>query len=115
LISAVEVVGLAVHQCDKASGDASGRASETIIQAHLEASDIEIVEIAVESCIAVAGFEGAIVLGVSETLAKEVANMTKNYQDQVADVSGKNEIVRRLILYRGLERLSMRLAGVSMT
>jgi hypothetical protein len=115
LISAVEVIGLAVHQCDESSGDASGGTSETIIKAHLETSDIEIVEIAVESCIAVAGFEGAIVPGVSETLAKEVADMTKNDQDKVADVSGENEIVRRLILDRSLERLSMRLAGVSMT
>jgi hypothetical protein len=115
LISAVEVVGLAIHQSDETSRDTGGRASEAVIQTHLETSDIEVIEITIESCVTIAGLESAVVLRVSETLAEEISNVTKNNQNQIADVGGKDEIVRRLIFDRRLKGLSMRLAGVSMT
>lgn len=56
--------------------------------------------------------ERQIALAVAEPLAKEITNVTKENERQVAQVGGQEIVVRRLVFNRPLKGLTRGLAGV---
>jgi hypothetical protein len=82
----VEIIRLSVNKGDVSARYSSGWTSETVVNAHLQSADIEIVEVIIESCISVGCSQVCVFIG-SETLAKEISDMTKYDEHQITDVS----------------------------
>lgn len=77
LVVAIEVIRLAVKESDVAARDASGGSGEAVVDAHLESTNVEVVEIVVQGCVAVLRPECLVVALVSESLAEKVAGVTE--------------------------------------
>ena len=92
----VEIIRYAVYQRNVSPRYPSCWSIEAIIDAHLQTPDIEIVEITVEWSIAISRLQMAVVL-LPEPFAKEISDMSKDYQDQVADIGCKEVVVRGLV------------------
>lgn len=105
------VVGFAIDEVDESARHASNRPAKAVIDSHLQSADIEIVEITIQGGIAIPLAQVIVVL-LPEPLAEEVANMTKDDEDEVAYVGGKEEVVRRLVRDWIREGLAMESAGV---
>jgi hypothetical protein len=45
------VVGRAIQQGDKSSGNTGYRSTETIVNPHLQTTDVEIIKVGIERCI----------------------------------------------------------------
>lgn len=104
-------VPFAIQQGDKASRHTSSRTVETVVYSMLQSANVEIVEVAVESRIAIMGFEVSVVL-CSEPLAEEVAHMAEDYEDEIADVCGEEEIVGWFVFDGFWEFASLEPTGV---
>jgi hypothetical protein len=94
----VEVVALPVQKRDETAWDASHWAPEAVIDAQLQTTNVEVVEIAVQGCVSVSFLELLVPI-LLETLAEKVPHMSKNDQNQVGDVGCDQVVVGRLILY----------------
>lgn len=77
LVVAVEIIRLAVEESDVTAGDASSGSGEAVVDAHLESTDVEVVEIIVQGCVAILYPEGLVMGLISEPLAEEVAGVTE--------------------------------------
>ena len=109
----VEVVGLAVHESDISTRNASDWSGEAIVDSHLQPPHIEIVKIAIKSGVPIGGFKISIVLW-SESLSKEVPDMAEYNEDEVADIGCQEVIVGRFIHNRLRELSSIVFADISM-
>ena len=95
----VAVVARPVKEVDHASRHACRRPVETVIDAHLQPSHVEIVEIVVEGCVSIPRLEVSVVF-FSESLSEEISNVSKNYENEVGDVGCKEVIIRWLVHHR---------------
>lgn len=107
-------MGNAVTQRDKPPRHSGCWPCETVIDAQLQSSDVEIVKIAVERSEAIPFLKMAVLM-LPEPFPKEVADVPKNDQDQVADV-GRDQVIVRWIFDDGLrEEAAGMAAGIPVT
>jgi hypothetical protein len=100
----VEVVRLAVYKSYISTRNASDWPGEAIIDSHLQPSHVEIVEVAIESSVAIGGFEISVVLG-SESLSKEISDVTEYDENDGADRGGQKGVLG-WCAHNGLWKLS---------
>jgi len=93
------VIRFAVDQGDVATRNSSNWTGKAVVDAHLETSNVEIVKVAVQWCIAVVCHKMLVVF-LTESLAEEVAHMSEDDQDEVADIRREEVIIWWFILDR---------------
>jgi len=93
------VIRFAVDQGDVATWNSSHRASEAIVDAHLQPSNVKVVEIAVQWCVTIVCHKMLVVF-LTESLAEEVAYMSEDDQDEVADIRRKEVVIWWFVLNR---------------
>ncbi len=92
----VMVVRFAINKGNVPSRYTSDGSREAIVDPHFQATDVEIVEIAIQWSISVHGLEMSVVF-FPKTFAKKVSNVAENDEDQIADVGCEEVVVRRLV------------------
>ena len=92
----IEIIALPVEKRDEASWHTRHRPPEDVVNAQLQASDIEVIEIAVQWRISVPLPQMFVIL-LSEALAEEVAHVAEDDEDEVGDVGRDEVVVWRLI------------------
>ena len=92
----VAIIGCSIKQADVSSGHTSSGSVKAVIDAHFQSTNVKVVEVAVQSSIAVARLQIS-VLVLLELHAEEVSDMTKNDKNEIGDVCCKQEEVWWLI------------------
>lgn len=85
-----------INECNVSTGHSCNRPGKAVVYSHLQASDVEVIEIAIQRCITVIGLQMPIVLFM-EFLAEKISDVSKNNQDQVTKIGCKKVVVRRLV------------------
>jgi hypothetical protein len=109
----IKVVCLAVYQRNVSAWDSCDWSSKAIINSQLQSPYIEIIEVAVEGSIAIGSLQMSVMVW-SESLAEKVSNVAENDENEVADVSGQEVVVRGFVDNRLVELASPMLADISM-
>lgn len=97
VVGSVVVSRLAIHEGNVAAGNAGNGSCEAVVNAHLQTANVKVVKVLVQGSVSILGLESLVVLLVAEALAKEVAGVTEENEQQVADVGGEDVVVGRLI------------------
>ena len=108
----VAVVACPVKEIDHSTRHAGSRSVEAIIDAHFQSSDVKVVEVAVQCCVTIPGFEVSVVF-FSESLSEKVSNVSKYYKDEIGDVGCKKVVVGWLVHYWFRELSAVVSTGVS--
>ena len=108
----VAVVACSVKEIDHSSRNACRRPIETIIDAHFQSADVEVVEITVQCCIAIPGLEVSVIF-FSESFSEEVSNMPEYNENEIGDVGCEEVVVGWLVHYWFRELSALVSTGVS--
>lgn len=107
-------MGNSVTQRDESPRHSGRWPCKTVIDAQLQSSDVEIVKITVERGEAITFLKMAVLM-LPEPFPEEVADVSENDQDQVADV-GRDQVIVWRIFNDGLgEEAAGMTAGVPVT
>jgi len=87
------ICGATVEKSDVPARHPGSWARKAVVDAHFETANVEIIEVAVESSVAIFRAEMLVSLR-AEALSEEVSNVTECDEDEVAEVGGDEEVVR---------------------
>lgn len=90
------ILRLAVEKSDESTRNSCGRTREAVIDAHLQTTSVEVVEVAVQWSIAIVLLEMLVVI-LTKSHSEEVAHMTEDDEYKVTDVCCKEIVVWRFI------------------
>lgn len=98
----IVVLALTSEKGDVSAGNTGGWSAEAVVKSLLQSSDVKVVEIAVQRSITVLSFKIG-VLAAPESLAEEIPNVPEYDKDEIREIGGEHDKVRRFVFYRLLE------------